>query len=64
MNRRKRLRRALTLILPLTGGTLFTNCQARIRESVIDGSKNYLSSLLDPTSILEALLADSDNTSE
>jgi len=49
------------LVATLSGGSLLQACQTRLREDVIDGTENFILSLLDPTLVLENLQEDSAN---
>jgi len=45
----RRLRLWLTAATILGGATLTESCQIRVRDAVVQGSKNYLATLLDPS---------------
>lgn len=46
------------VIAALAGGSLFTSCTGRVWASVIDGTRNYTLSLLDPQIFLDLFLDD------
>jgi hypothetical protein len=54
----------LTLAAALTGGSLLGTCELRLRQGLIDGSKGFLSSLLDPTTIVGSLFEEADGSTE
>lgn len=54
-------RLALTLLACLSGGTMFTTCQARLRDATVQASKDLLASLLDPSAIVDALFGTDSN---
>lgn len=39
------------LVATLAGGTLFGTCETRLHDSIIDGTKIFLVSLLDPSNL-------------
>jgi len=41
----------------LAGGVLPASCQTRLHDSVIEGTKNFVSTLLDPSRYIENLFA-------
>jgi hypothetical protein len=43
------------IVATLSGGSLMQTCQTRLREDIIDGTENFILSLLDPTLYLENL---------
>ncbi len=51
---------ALAMAAALAGGSLFSACDTRLRDAAVDGSKSYLFSLLDPTTLIEALVDDTE----
>lgn len=51
------------LIAVLAGGSLFTSCVGRVWSSVIDGSKDYVYSLMDPAAIAEMLFPEESDGS-
>ncbi len=54
----------MSLAAVLAGGSLFGACEARLKDAVVNGSKDYLAALLDPTLVLELLFdgsAEQDN---
>jgi hypothetical protein len=53
-----------TLTAALAGGSLFGACEVRLRDAIVGGSKDYLSSLLSPDSVLQLLFPESDNASD
>ena len=60
----RRSRLAMSLAAALAGGSVFGACEARLKDAVVNGSKDYLAALLDPTLVLELLLdgsAEQDN---
>ena len=60
LTRRRRSARgrrvAVSMLACLSGGTLLTTCQARLRDATVQASKDLVFSLLDPTTIVNALL--------
>ena len=64
-NRQRMLRKVRwTLTAALAGGSLFGACEVRFRDAIVSGSKDYLRTLLDPTSILQLLSPEADNASD
>jgi len=61
MNRHRRsmsLRRwERVLAVALAGGLLPASCQTRFRDVVVEGTKNYVSILLDPSRYFDDLFA-------
>jgi hypothetical protein len=46
--------KALRLLAALVaGGTLFGNCQMRMKNSLVDGTKTWFFGLLDPSNLLQ-----------
>lgn len=54
----RRAKLAGTFVAMMAGGSLFTSCQTRIRDSVVGGSRSFVLSLLDPAAILAQLATD------
>ena len=52
------------LTAALAGGSLFGACEVRLHDAVVGGTKEYLGSLLSPSSIPQLLLPGSDNASD
>ncbi len=50
----------MSLAAALAGGSVFGACEARLKDAVVNGSKDYLAALLDPTLVLELLLEGSE----
>jgi hypothetical protein len=50
-----------TLTAALAGGSLFGACEVRFRDAIVSGSKDYLRTLLDPSSILQLLSPEADD---
>ncbi len=46
------------VLAALAGGSLCQTCETRLRDAFVDGTKNYISTLLDPSVFLENALAD------
>jgi hypothetical protein len=58
LTRARRTKIARTLAAALAGGTLLGTCQTRFRDSVVGASRDYLlSTLLNPVTVVEAILA-------
>ncbi len=57
---RRRSRLAMTVAAALAGGSMLTTCESRLRDAVVNGSKDYLFSILDPNAIVDALFGDED----
>ena len=60
----RRSRLAMILAATLAGGSLMSTCQTRLKDAIISGSKDYLFTLLDPSSIAEFLLDQDGDTEE
>ncbi|MGB2986353.1 MAG: hypothetical protein WBE26_10765 [Phycisphaerae bacterium] len=61
----RRCKLAMTLAAALTGGSMLSTCQTRIKDAVIDGSKDYLfNTLLNPMTIAGLISNDGDGTEE
>jgi hypothetical protein len=46
--------KALRLLAALVaGGTLFSKCEMRMRDSLVDGTKTWFYGLLDPSNVLQ-----------
>lgn len=61
---RRKLRMARwTLTAALAGGSLFGACEVRLKDAIVGGSKDYLSSLLSPENVLQVLFPESDGAS-
>lgn len=58
----QRSRFLLSVVLALTGGSLFTSCQMSFRDAIVNGSKDFLFTLLDPAAIVELVLDNSSGT--
>lgn len=54
----------LTLCAALAGGSTLQTCETRLRDAVVEGTRNYVSTLLDPTNIIEAILVPAATTDE
>ncbi len=52
-----------TFLAALAGGSLFGACEVRLRDAIVGGSKEYLSTLLGSDSIFELFIPASDNAS-
>ena len=65
MTDRGRVPRKMRWILTaaLAGGSLFGACEVQIRNAIVNGSKDFLQSLLDPTNVLQSLSPDSSSSS-
>lgn len=48
----------VTLLIGLSGGTMFSTCQSSLRDATVDASKDFVLSLFDPQTILTSLLGD------
>lgn len=48
----------VTLLIGLSGGTMFSTCQSSLRDATVRASKDFVLSLLDPQTILTSLLGD------
>ena len=58
---RRRLRMARwTLTAALAGGSLFGACEVRLRDAIVGGTRDYLSTLLSPNNVLQVLFPESD----
>ncbi len=66
MNRIRPLRSVAhwSCVATLAGGSLFSTCQARVRDSVIDGSTAFFFSILSPTVLTDLLLSDDAEAGE
>jgi hypothetical protein len=63
-DRRQVLRKGRwVLTAALAGGSLFGACEVQIRNAIVNGSKDFLQSLLDPTNILQSISPGSSNSS-
>ena len=51
-----------TLTAALAGGSLFGACEVRFRDAIVSGFKDYLRTLLDPSSILQLLSPEANDT--
>ena len=51
---------SLALSAALAGGSLLTTCEARLKDAVVGGTKDFISTLLDPSTYIE-LIELSDN---
>ena len=61
---RNRLRRlGLTLCAALAGGTTLQSCESRLHDAIVQGTRGYISTLLDPTNLIGAILVP-DTTTE
>lgn len=61
----RRFRRAgMALFATLAGGTTLQTCETRLRDAITTGTRTYISTFLDPTSILGALFAADTDTTE
>jgi len=65
MTDRRQVLRKMRWILTaaLAGGSLFGACEVQIRNAIVNGSKDFLQSLLDPTNILQSISPGSSNSS-
>ena len=64
MTNQRRLRKVRwTLAAALAGGSLFGACEVRLRDAIVGGSKDYLSSLLSPDNVLQLLFPESNDAS-
>ncbi|MFQ5462512.1 MAG: hypothetical protein ACE5E5_07780 [Phycisphaerae bacterium] len=51
------------LVLLFAGGSMFTTCQGRFRQAVVDGGKTLLfQTLFDPTPIIDLLVPTTDDS--
>lgn len=48
----------VTLLIGLSGGTMFSTCQSRLRDATVNASKDFVLSLFDPQTIITSLLGD------
>jgi hypothetical protein len=63
LTRATQVRIAKTLAAALAGGTLMGTCQTRFKESVVQGTRDYLLyTLLDPTTLVGLLIDDTTGT--
>lgn len=61
---RRRVRKwGLLLMATLSGGTTFVSCDTRLRQDIVDGTKAWIFSLLDPNLFLDALNINVDEDS-
>lgn len=44
------------LVLLLAGGSVFGTCQARFRDAVVSGSKDYFFTFFDPATVVDGIL--------
>ena len=53
---------ALTVAAALAGGSVLGTCQTRLGLAFIEGSKDFLFSLLDPSAFVELLVDQGDGS--
>ena len=58
---RSRSKVAAMLAAALAGGTVLSTCSGRLKDGVVQGSKDYMAFLLDPTQIATLLLEPDDS---
>lgn len=57
----RRIKWALVIAASLSGGSVFSNCQTRFKESAFDGLESYiLNDLLNPANFLPAFEDDAE----
>jgi len=54
----RRSRLAMTVVAALVGGSMLSTCETRLRDAVVTGSKDFLFSLLDPSTIVSVMFGD------
>ena len=55
---------AKTIAAALAGGTVLGTCQTRLKESIVNGSTEYLYMLLSPENVASWVFGTEDNTDE
>ncbi len=58
MSRFARWGRRVSLALTLSGGFLFSSCQGVVWDATVQGTKDYILSLLDPGVVFAGLLGE------
>jgi len=53
---------SLVMSAALAGGSLLQSCEVRVRDAVVLGTRGYISTLLDPTNVLQTLFAQPDES--
>ena len=61
---RRKKKLAMTLAAALASGSLLTTCQTRLKEAAVAGTKDLLFTLLSPTTFVDLLFSDADDTDE
>jgi len=51
-------------VAALAGGSLFTSCTGRVWESVIDGTRTFTLSLLNPQTLVDSLVGTAETAAE
>ena len=60
---RKRVSKLATLLaLGLGGGTMFSTCQTRIKDAFVDGTKDFIATLLSPENVQLLLTPDASES--
>lgn len=54
----------MTLCAALAGGTTLQTCESRLSDAITQGTRNYISTLLDPTTLIAAFLVNEDTTDQ
>ena len=60
----RRSKLALTLAAAVTSGSLVSTCQTRVRNALVDSSRDYFLSLLDPEAIVELWVGGAEGLAE
>lgn len=53
---------AILLSTLMAGGTLFSTCQTRLRDASIQGTKDFIFTILNPITIAEIIFGDTTTT--
>lgn len=54
----------MTLAAALASGSLVSTCDTRLKEAAVAGTKDLLFTLLSPTTFVDLLFSDADDTDE
>lgn len=52
------------VVAVLAGGSLLQTCEVRFRDAAVAGTRNYIRTLLDPSSVLQVLIEQSTTVDE
>ncbi|RME40507.1 MAG: hypothetical protein D6788_03185 [Planctomycetota bacterium] len=47
----------------LSGGTLFSTCETRVRDAAVQGTKNFFFSLFNPTTVVQTIFGEDASAS-